>query len=54
MITETATQLAWERARDVPNETDIRDAIQLVATWQIRRVAAGLPPYEGVIYPWEL
>lgn len=39
---ETAQQLAWERARDMPNEQDRKDAEEIVARIQAKRAALGL------------
>lgn len=46
-ITEaTALQLAWERARDEPNQQDQKDAADMVARWNKRRIELGLKPWE--------
>lgn len=38
----TAQQLAWERARDTPNQQDMKDAEVIVARIQAKRAAMGL------------
>lgn len=44
--TATAQQLAWDRAREMPNQKDIDDAAEMVARWNIKRIEMGLMPWE--------
>lgn len=52
MIEATAQQLAWSRGRDNIEPCDWRDAEQMVARWQLKREAMGLPPLNEVNYSW--
>lgn len=46
-ITEaTAQTLAWERARDEPNDDDKQMAADMVQRWNEKRINAGLKPLE--------
>jgi len=46
ILTATAQQLAWDRARDEPNQKDIDDAAEMVARWNSKRIEMGLVPWE--------
>ncbi len=42
----TAQQLAFERNRDEPNQSDLQEAIVLAAKWNKKRQEQGLRPFQ--------
>lgn len=46
ILTATAQQVAWERARDEPTAKDIDDAAEMVQRWNTKRIEMGLKPWE--------
>mgnify|MGYP003412446637 FL=1 len=42
----TAQQLAFDRNREKPNQSDLEDAIKLAAKWNAKRIEQGLRPFQ--------